>query len=245
MKKRMHLFLLSLCSLLIGAQATFAQQYTHKKKYENLRDFDTKRMHFGFALGLNIADFDLEHDLSKDPELLGLVVERQSGFSIGTVADYHLLPELNARFLFALSFAQRNLNYTYDRGTGNRSVVTKPVESTYLDFPLNLKYRSLRYNNFAAYFIGGGLYQLDLASQSGVNNQGASAAQQVVKIQRHTMSAQFGVGFDFFLEYFKFGTEVKMSYGLGNILVPDGTAFDTPINRLNSRLIQITFLFEG
>lgn len=242
--KRLLLISFVLISFLIGKEL-HAQRYTHKKVVENLRDFDKKKMHFGFALGFNIADFNLENDLSRDPELLGLIVERQSGFSIGTVADYHILPELNARFLFALSFAQRNLNYTYDRGTGVQSIVTKPVESTYLDFPLNLKYRSLRYNNFAAYIIGGPMYQLDLASKAGVNNQAASAGNQVVKIKRHTMSAQIGVGFDFFLEYFKFGTEVKMSYGLDNILVPDGTAFDTPINSVNSRLVQVSFLFEG
>jgi len=239
------LYLLLFTASILGASSVFAQKYTHARVVEKLRDFDTRKMHFGFALGINIADFDIENDLSQDPELLGLTIERQSGFSIGTVADYHILPELNARFLFALSFAQRNLNYTYDRGTGTRSVVTKPVESTYLDFPLNLKYRSIRYNNFAAYIIGGPMYQLDLASKAGVNNQAASAGQQVVKIQRHTMSAQIGVGFDFFLEYFKFGTEVKASYGLGNILVPDSTAFDLPINRLNARMVQISFLFEG
>jgi len=242
-KKPFLLLVFALLSLL-GSLSASAQKYTHKKVIENLRDFDKKTMHFGFALGVNIADFGIENDLSQDPELLGLVVERQSGFSIGTVADYHILPELNARFLFALSFAQRNLNYTYNRN-GETSVVTKPVESTYLDFPLNLKYRSLRYNNFAAYIIGGGLYQLDLASKAGVNNQGASAGQQVIKIARNTVSAQVGVGFDFFLEYFKFGTEVKMSYGLGNILIPDGTSFDRPINSINPRLVQITFLFEG
>ncbi len=201
-------------------------------------------MHFGFNLGVNIGDFSLDHDLTINDSLVGLVTNRQPGFNIGTVADYHIFKELNLRFLFTLSFSQRDLEYTFLESSGTRRSVVKPIESTYLDFPLNLKWRSLRYNNFAAYLIGGGQYSLDLASKENVRNA-VTGAGVVVKIKRHTFSYQAGVGFDFFLEYFKFGLEAKMTYGLGNIHVPDGTEFSDPITRINSKVFTISFLFEG
>lgn len=239
--KRAHLFLIILLSFMaIGAQEAMAQKYSHKKKVQNLREFDRKKLHFGFNLGVNVGDFGLTSSILSSDSLLGLYTVKQPGFNIGTVADYHILPELNIRFLFTLSFAQRDLLYTYRRGPTTTTTQVKPIESTYLDFPLNLKYRSLRYNNFAAYVIGGGMYSLDLAS-----NEDAPPGDAPVKIKRHTYSYQVGGGFDFFLEYFKFGLELKMSYGIGNINIPDNTTFSAPIDEIRSKVFTISFLFEG
>jgi hypothetical protein len=54
-----------------------------------------------------------------------------------------------------------------------------------------------------------------------------------------------GVGFDFFLEYFKFSPELRFSYGINNIIVQDETKFANPVNQLNSRIIALSFNFEG
>jgi hypothetical protein len=232
--------LLAFLLLFALAPNLHAQKYSHKKIVQNLREFDKKKIHFGFNLGVNVGDFRLSSDIGSSDSLLGITVTKQPGFNIGTVADYHILPELNLRFLFTLSFAQRDLQYTFRRGATTTSSQVKPIESTYLDFPLNLKYRSLRYNNFAAYVIGGGLYSLDLASK-----ESTASGEVPVRIKRHTYSYQVGAGFDFFLEYFKFGLELKMSYGIGNINVPDRTIFSEPINDIQSKVFTISFLFEG
>jgi hypothetical protein len=234
-----HLFIVVI--LLLSVQQVFGQ----KPKIENLPAFDRKRIHFGFTLGINSADFRLtpQPDFSAFDSLRVVEVDRQPGFNLGIIADLHLNTYFSLRFIPSLAFSQRNIEYTFfhQRDT-TYSFVVQPIESTYLEFPLTLKYRSSRLNNFAAYVIGGGKYTLDLASQRDVVQ---IKGQEIVKINRHDFHYELGVGFDFFLEYFKFSPEIKMSFGLKDILIHDNTIYSDPIRRLNSRMFLISFHFEG
>ena len=195
LSQRLFILMLVLSPILVSAQ-----KYSHKKTILNLREFDEKKLHFGFILGINSGDFALQYDLSENDSLIGLYTQKQPGFNIGTVTDYHLHPELSIRFLFTLSFAQRDLIYSYRMASNStqRRTVTKSIESTYLDFPLNFKYRSLRYNNFAAYIIGGARYSLDLASKEG-SSRSSSATAVAMNLRRPTIAYDVGVGCYFLL----------------------------------------------
>ena len=125
--------------------------YSQGKKYENLGDFDKKKIHFGFSLGLNGANFLSDVDISKVDSLINVDILTQNGFSLGVVTDFHITPELNLRVIFpTLSFGDRRIEYLFLKSGGGLTSIVKPVESTYLDVPVNLKYRSIRYQNFAA-----------------------------------------------------------------------------------------------
>ena len=63
-------------------------------------------------------------------------------------------------------------------------------------------------------------------------------------INRKDVYALGGVGFDFYTAYFKFGTEISMSYGLFDVLKRDDTIYTGGIDRLGSKIFQITFTFE-
>lgn len=212
----------------------------------NLNRFDDKTIHFGFSLGVNSSDFLMESDISKSDSLVKLESNPQLGFNLGIVTDLHLGTHFNLRFIPTLSFSQRNLEYTYNTANSERPTsYTKPVESTYLDLPLNLKIRSARAGNFAAYLVGGFMYSYDLTSQEGVENKTSNLEELVVAINRNTYSYQVGFGFDFFLEYFKFSPEFKLSMGLNNNHVQDESYFSAPINHLKSRIFLVSFTFEG
>jgi hypothetical protein len=53
-----------------------------------------------------------------------------------------------------------------------------------------------------------------------------------------------GVGFDFYMKYFKFGVELQMAYGLVNVLDQENTIYTTSIDKLSSKMAWITFTFE-
>lgn len=242
MKAAGAIFLLSIAILLSNSKA-FAQ----RKKVENLPKFDFRRFHFGFTIGINYANFFVNRttDITSWDTIAVIESQPQPGFNLGIVGDYHISPVFNFRFIPALSFAQRNLEYTFAKplnGNGFQNKVIKPVESTFLDFPLNIKYRSARVNNFAAYVIGGFKYSLDLASQEDVIT---GYGEEIVKISRHDYGYEAGIGFDFFLEYFKFSTELKLSFGMPNLIIKDGTLYSDPIRKLTSRIILVSFHFEG
>ena len=230
----------------LSANGSFAQKGITKKRPINLTQFDEKFMHFGFSLGINSSDFFSETNLGVNDSLLKMESNPQLGFNLGIVADLHIGTNANLRFIPTLSFSQRNLEYTFREGnTLETKKYVKPVESTYIDFPLNLKLRSNRHGNFAAYVVGGGMYSYDLVSQEGVSNTTLNFDDLIVKVNRHTISYQVGAGFDFFLEYFKFSPEFKFSGGINNNHVQDGTVFSAPINYLKSRIFLISLTFEG
>lgn len=203
-------------------------------------------MHFGFSLGINSSDFTLDYDLSKNDSLKRLEVDPQLGFNLGIVSDLHMGQHFSLRFIPTLSFSQRNVQYEFRqfRGEADQKYV-KAVESTYLDFPINLKLRSARDHNFAAYVVGGLMYSYDLVSQESASNKSSNPDDIVIKLSKSTMHYQAGFGFDFFLQYFKFSPEFKLSMGLGNQLVQDNTLFATPIDRIRSRIFLVSFTFEG
>lgn len=214
-------------------------------KVENLPNFDLHRLHFGFLLSYNTSDFQMKLD-PRSPfrdSLLVLQHQKQPGFNLGIVASLNVNPFLSLRFLPTLSFQERILEYQFREADGTTDYFIKPVESTYLEFPLLLKYRSARINNFAVYMIGGGKYCIDMASQKDVNN--SLDDDVVVKLARYDYAAEVGGGMDMFLTYFKFGIELKASFGIPNLLIDDGTRFSVPIESLRSKTWVLTFTFEG
>lgn len=230
-----------LCFLTIGGNVLAQRDIP-----ENLPKFDNKLIHFGFQLGLSRNGFTLDQDFSRSDSLIKLEASTQPGFIIHVVSELHMGPYFGLRFVPGISFAARDLNYTYYTPQGSASVpVVRTIESTFIDIPLYLKYRSARVNNFAQYIYAGFNYSIDLASQQFVDNQVDELGQYLVKIKRNNYMAEVGVGFDFFLEYFKFSPELRFSYGLNNIIVQDNTIYASPLNELNSRIFVIAFNFEG
>jgi len=214
-------------------------------KVENLPNFDLHRFHFGFALSYNTSDFQMKLDPQAPfrDSLLVLQHLKQPGFNLGIVASLNVNPYLSLRFVPSLSFQERILQYEFRKADGSSEYFQKPVESTYLEFPLLLKYRSARINNFAVYLIGGGKFCLDMASQKDVNN--SLDDEVVIKLARNDYAVEMGGGADMFLTYFKFGVELKAAFGIPNLLIDDGTRFSTPIESLRSKAWMLTFTFEG
>ena len=235
--------------LIIGVFLTLCGEITmaQTKKAENLPNFDRRKFHFGFVIGFNSANMELQRSGPTGPldSLQVISVLPQSGFNLGIVSSLSLAERLKLRFVPTLSFAQRNLEYYYKLRDNSFVKVVKAVESTYVEFPLTLKYKSKRLNNFSAYVISGGKYSIDLVADENIDNSKNSNEDIVIKMKRNTVQFEVGAGADFYLEYFKFGIELKMSYTLGNTLVQDNTVYSKPIERLIPRMFALSFTFEG
>lgn len=233
-------------SLLLFLSLVFCfSTVAQKSKVENLRRFDHKLVHFGFSLGFNSGGFALHRNPYNQftDTLASIDVNNQSGFNLGIVSDLHLHRNFNLRFVPTLVFGQRNMDFKFIGQDGKVNLVQRTVESTYLDFPLLFKYRSERLNNFAAYIIFGGKYSIDLASNEDVLN--SEIPESIIKLKRNTTAAEVGFGTDFFLPYFKFAIELKMSYTLDDALIHDNTELSTPIERISPKMFIVSLLFEG
>ncbi|MEO8067965.1 MAG: porin family protein [Flavobacteriales bacterium] len=212
---------------------------------QNLQNFDLHRFHFGFLLSYNTSDFYMKLKpgaLTKDSLLLVDHV-RSPGFNLGIVASLNLSDNFSLRFLPTLSFQDRILRYEFLRQDSTVADFDKPVESTNLEFPLHIKFRSNRINNFAVYMMAGGKFSIDMATKRDVNNE--IDDEVVVKLKKYDYSVDMGAGVDMFLPYFKFGIELKHSIGIPNLVIDDGTRFSAPIESLRSKVWVLTFTFEG
>lgn len=214
-------------------------------KVQNLPNFDLHRFHFGFLLSYNTSDFHMTLKPSAPFADSVLVIDhvKQPGFNLGIVASLDMTSNLSLRLLPTLAFESRILKYSFRKPDGKVSSFQKPIESTYLEFPLLLKFRSDRINNFAVYVIGGGKFGIDMASKKDVNNN--IDEDIVVKLKKYDYSAEAGAGIDMFLPYFKFGIELKTGIGIPNVLVDDDTRFSRPIQSLRTKTYVLTFTFEG
>lgn len=220
--------------------------YAQNEGPENLPKFDNKLMHFGFQLGLSSNGFGLSADLTRTDSLTKLETGYQPGFVIHVVNELHMGPHLGLRFTPGISFAARDLQYTFYTPKG---ISEKPevhtIESTFLEAPLHLKYRSKRVGNFAQYITAGFNYSFDLASDQYSDNTLNPDGSVLIKLKQHNYNLEAGVGFDFFLEYFKFTPELKFSYGINNVAVPDATPYSAPLTDVRSRIFVIALNFEG
>jgi hypothetical protein len=230
--------------LIIGLTGSINFASAQKQKALNLRDFDNHDIHFGFLLAYNSADFllELKPDFTFSDSIVSIQHFRQPGFNLGIIGSWNVNKNISLRLLPDLSFQDRVLDYTIQENDTTFDVERKRVESTFLNFPINLKLRTDRINNFAMYMIGGYQFGIDMASQKDVNNAGANS---IVKIQRLDHALQIGGGLDFFLPYFKFGIELKLSKGMKNILIQDETKFAAPLDVLRTKMWILSFTFEG
>jgi hypothetical protein len=226
--------------------------YSTAQVGKNYPTFDHKKFHFGFALGVNTADFNYKYKLDSTniDSIVSIDVKKQAGFNLGIVSSWDINPLIHLRFVPSLSFQERVFTYTYKNPDYYKDVETNEkyinrvsrLGSTTLDFPLMLKLRTKRINNFAAYFLTGMQYSIDLATQAKVK---PNASDPIMKMKQYDYSYQFGGGFDFFLEYFKFAIELKISNGLRDVNIYDGTFFNGPITDLRTKVWWFSITFEG
>ena len=230
-------------TFLFTALSLFAKaQDPHEKG--NLVNYYHERLHFGFTLGVNRTNFIIQPapHFERYDSLKTVTSAPKSGFNLGIVSEVMLQKYITLRFIPNLSFAERDLDYYFE---GHDTIVkTKRIESTFLNFPLDLKLRSKRVNNFGAYILAGGGYSLDLASKRNIQNS-TNINEQIVKLKRDDFSYEVGAGAEFYLQYFKFAIEGKLTVGTKNLLIKDNTIFSNSVDKLNSKVFLISITFEG
>lgn len=255
--KKLLTIVISLILLLIVVQA---DAYAQKRKVQNLPSYDLAPYHFGFILGLNQMLFSVKPvenlpfikwepqqaaDLFADSVYVYSVTSSPTpGFTIGILGNLRLGNYTDLRFIPSLSFGERILNYevlAYKNEEGQFIETTKSITSTFIDFPLEFKYKSKRLNNMRAYVLAGAIYTLDLASQRKAEKNSDDIT---VKINKHDMLLSAGVGFDFYTTYFKFGTQLKMSYGFNNLIKYEDNIYTNSIESLRSKVFLLSFTFE-
>ena len=230
---------------------------------KNLTTFDDKRLHFGFTLALNALDFNIDHyqTMGENPNfdkvnfetIGGEVIDGNKqiradissltpGFTVGIVTNLRMTEYLDLRFLPGMSFGERKLVYNIpmeDINSGDTDFYS--IKSTFLDFPLLVKYKSKRMNNQRPYLIGGVAYRIDISK---------TGQEDLVRLKPFSSSVEVGVGWDSYLQFFRLSTELKFSFGLSNVL-DEGPklgsqkqVYTNALSQLTSNMFIFSFHFE-
>ncbi len=228
--------------LIFSTFATFAQV----AEVKNNPEYDEKPVHFGYTLGLNFMDFSIGRKTinNKDSSLYADVGQLIPGFQVGMISDYRLGEYFNLRFLPSFNFGQRNLVYTVIKGNKKTFNYVEKIESSMLDFPVSIKYKAKRINNYRPYLIAGGSFRYDLASKTKFDE----TLTDYVLLKKYDVYYEFGFGIDYYLPYFKLSTELKLSEGLLDVLnhtpYVGQEQYVNSIVKLNSRIIMFSVHFE-
>jgi hypothetical protein len=242
-KKKSQLKRLVTAMILLIASQQVSAQYREL----NLPNHDDKKYYLGIGLVYNNSRFGVSHH----PQFLGsdsvMVVEPENtgGFGLAGMHTYRLSPRFEIRAIFPqLLFSYKNLTYHLkypDPSKEEQPISTKRVESILLGLPVHLKFRSDRINNFRVYMFGGFKVEYDLAS-----NSTARRAEDLVKLTKIDYGVEAGIGFNFYFPVFILSPEIKISNGLSNIHSRDANLkYSNVIDRLNSRMIVFSLIFEG
>lgn len=242
--------------LVFWVSAAFAQ----KQKVNYLTTFDEKRIHFGFTLGYNYLDFAVTNynPIGENPEFVRMDQDQLDihegslvrsdvqtlvpGFTVAIVSSLRLTEDLDLRFLPGMSFGERKLTYNIPVIDINsyQPLSSYSIKSTFLDFPLLIKYKARRINNDRPYLIFGTAYRQDISK---------TAQEDLVKLKGPGFYAEVGAGWDHYFPFFRFSVEGKFSFGLNNQLGPTPTGmqaryYSQSIKDLRSNIFTISLHFE-
>jgi hypothetical protein len=214
-----------------------------KQKPKNESWYDEKLIHFGFSLGFNAMDFNItpSQDYLEIDSLYPEVSKLNPGINIQIVTNLRPAKYLDLRFLPGVSFGQRNVRYYKNNVLYNQN---QRLESSFLEFPLLLKYKGVRLNNVRPYIIGGLNFRYDLAGKKEFDPE----KHVYLRLKRPDLYFEMGSGLDFYLRYFKLSIEIKMSNGIRNVLVDDAASghqeFRNAIEKMKSQIWILAFHFE-
>ena len=227
--KRFLLFL----SLFFLSTSIYSQR--NNTKISNLQNFDQKKIHFGYYIGLNNYNYKLDY-LNNPNSEERINIENSFGFSVGLIGDLKLRKNLNLRFEPGLKTNKLNVLYPNDE--------EREIKSTYIQLPLLLKYSAKRYNNIRPYVLGGLSTSFNLSSNQDNPQDNES---NVFRVKTNTFYYELGFGIDFYLQYFKFSPSIRGVFSLKNELIPDNTStsiYTGNIDKMSARAIFINFSFH-
>ncbi|MFH0760515.1 MAG: outer membrane beta-barrel protein [Bacteroidota bacterium] len=177
--------------------------FSQTPKPPNLVLMDYQQFHFGYSVGINFMSFTVIEKPGYKADLV-----QYPGLNINLVTNYRLGKNLDIRALPGIQFCQRDL--TIEK-TDSKISQTWQIESVYVDFPFDLKYRADRVNNYAPYLIVGFCPRLELLG--GTLNQWKPGPKM---LQLFDAYPELGFGIDFYMQDVKVAAELKFSVSLFN-----------------------------
>jgi hypothetical protein len=227
---------LLLAAILFLSAGAFAQA---DRDVFNPRYDERKIVTYGFTLAAHSASFKLKYsDYFTSPAMdsvHSIMPRKRPGFKLGFIVNFKLAQFLDARITPTVSFSEYVLEYNYT--ANNRTQLNELVESTGVEFPILLKYKSQRRNNLRMYVVGGATPIIEAAGRSELEED-----LNRLQLDQVNVNLEIGFGLDMYYPLFKFSPEVRFAYGMVNLLTD--TVNEKSIGLSDLRTKTLTFYFH-
>ena len=173
-----------------------------------------------------------------------ITVESKTGFNVGLIGDLRINEFFNLRLEPGLYYSKRNLIYPKFSEFEKDGDLRREVKSTYIHLPLILKINVRRINNFRPFLLTGISTDFNLSSNAKNTDDNLS---NVFRTVSQNLNYELGLGFDFYLVYFKFSPSIRGIFSFQNELMPDNdpnSPWTGKILNMFSRGFAINLTFE-
>ncbi|MEN8927740.1 MAG: porin family protein [Flavobacteriales bacterium] len=230
--------------VILGLLIAFSAALKAQNKPLNLPNFTKSKYHWGFWLGYTQSAIipTRKPNYTFSDSLISMTPNSIGSFSVGPIGSVSLHKNIKFRTAILLSFQDRNMDYVFWINDTTETF-QKKLRSVYLEFPLQFKFVTDRINNIAFYGTLGGKYGYDFSSNITVKDD--FDYDDVLKLKRHNIAWSLGGGVDFFLAYFKFGIDLRIDFGINNVLEQTDNFYSSPLDKIRTRMWQLSFTFEG
>lgn len=224
--------------LLLASGNTYGQHH----KLQHRPYADQRQFHLGFTLGLHTQDLLLTQSgfINENGEAWFSEIPIYSpGFTVGIIGDIYLNRFMNLRAIPSLYLGEKKIVFK-EQSSGEE--YSTHIRNNYISLPLHLKISADRINNFRPYLLIGGYGSLELASTKN----------QAVLLKPYDTGIELGAGCDFYLPLFKLSPELKLSFGLKDILEKERSdlkeddlrKYANSLSKAVQRMITLSFHFE-
>ncbi|TDB69140.1 type IX secretion/gliding motility protein PorT/SprT [Arundinibacter roseus] len=221
----------------LAAQSVQAQGTGYVRRH--LEFYDDKPIHYGFLFALPVTRFNLRHSdtFLESDSAYSIQSPAQGAFRMGFTVNAFLTDHFDLRSTPSVSLYERQVKYRYPGGTER----IERRESTWVEIPLLLKYKSVRRINTRMYLLAG----VTLAIETNVKrSRGNVSANNRLDTKTSDFTLDYGVGFEQFFQYFKFAPELRFSHGLTNLLQPANNSVSVGLDRLTTHTVTLYLNFE-
>lgn len=230
----------------VTPSVTSAQRFNDK--IQNRPYADLRRWHLGFSIGVHTQDVSFTHNGLTTPDGHNWYMEQPAfspGFCVNGLFDLRLSQWFNLRVSPGMYFGNRDITII-DVNTADTETPLKMrqnLKSAYIVAPIDLKFSGQRFRNCKPYLTGGIMPAFNLTRKQG----------DYLRFKSTDFYLTVGLGFDFYLPYFKLNPEVKFCFGLTDVLDhkrpdlvddPDRFQITQSLTKARSNMVVLTFYFE-
>ncbi len=212
----------------------------------NQLQHDEDPLHFGINLGVNRSHYNILHSRQflKFDSVNVIESINSTGINLAGLVSIRLGNYFDLRtYPIDLIFTEKAFQYTLktpDKPRGEDTLTTKKVQGITLAFPVQLKFTSDRIANLKVFMMAGARVDYDLAA-----NAGKKTNDDIITLQRLDYAAEASLGFHIYFPVFVLTPELKISYGLRNVLAPNNALkYSNTIDKIASRSLTFSLTVE-